>query len=85
MGGFLFFQFVQPTLVPFVLTFLDVGLGLAAVRLIVRHDIDFPAHPGGVIVIDPRLGLRVRLGSDNARTGQVVFAFFWVGSEEKSE
>lgn len=74
MGGFLFFQFIQSTLVPFLLTFVDVSLGLGTVRLVMRHDIDFSAYPGSVIVIDSRLSLRVRLGSYNARTGQVIFA-----------
>lgn len=57
-----------------MLTFVDVSLGLGTVRLVMRHDIDFPAHPGSVIVIDTWLSLRVRLGSYNARTGQVIFA-----------
>lgn len=74
MSGFLVFQFVQSTLVPFLLTFLDVSRGLAAVRLIVRHDVDISAHPGSVIVIDSWLALRVRLGSYNTRTRQMILA-----------
>lgn len=73
---FLFFQqFFAFSLQPFLLTFVDVRLGLAAVRAIVRHDIDLATHPGRVIVIDSGLSLRVRLRSNNARTGQVIFAF----------
>lgn len=60
----------------FCVYFLNVSLGLGTIRTIVGHDIDVLAHPGRVVVIDSWLGLRVRLGSDNARTGQVIFAIF---------
>lgn len=58
----------------FYFYFLDVSRGLAAVRLIVRHDVDISAHPGSVIVIDSWLALRVRLGSYNTRTRQMILA-----------
>lgn len=58
----------------FSIDFLDVSRGLAAVRLIVRHDVDISAHPGSVIVIDSWLALRVRLGSYNTRTRQMILA-----------
>ena len=69
---------------PFPLTFLHIGLGLGAVRLIVRHDVHILADLRGIVVIDTGLGLRVGLRANDARTGQMVLAWSGVGGGARS-